>query len=107
MRYEGSNSRSHTPRGTNFRPPSIFALSDIEGSESRVLPHLISRGAMCLVDRAYMEWHPWSVGIKKEFLAALKACESKALHRDFSRMTNDDETYATDGKPWPSTRLCD
>ena len=43
----------------------------------------------------------------EEFLAALKACESKALHRDFSRMTNDDETYATDGKPWPSTRLCD
>jgi len=35
----------------------IVAKFDIEGAEHRALPHLIRTNTMCLIDRAYIEWH--------------------------------------------------
>ena len=32
------------------------------------------------VDRAFMEWHPWSVGIKRDFLATLLSRCGGELH---------------------------
>ena len=37
----------------------IFAKIDVEGSEFRVLPHLLLRQALCLIDFATIEWHDW------------------------------------------------
>ena len=79
---------------------------DIEGAEHRVLPHLLHTRAMCLINRVYMEWH--GSFMKSWFLDALmnqRHCEaghSKVLYKDFVATRNDDETYRTDGKPWPA-----
>jgi FkbM family methyltransferase len=39
------------------RPKSVFLKLDIESAEYYVLPHLLTHGALCLVDHLLVEWH--------------------------------------------------
>ena len=92
--------------GRDAAGTKIVMKMDIEGSEHRVLPHLMHTHAMCLVNRVYMEWH--GAAMRSWFMAQIaKSPCGPALSGDFRAMRNDDETYRNDGRPWPKTALCE
>ena len=107
---------------------------DVEGSEYRILPHLVLTQTLCLVDRAFLEWHPDNYAPKAAAVSAAQRYLTKreagveavstmlhaikgAIHEILDRGTKaddcrlqytflDDEEYLWDGKPWPNATLC-
>ena len=117
----------HELRGGSGR---ILMKLDIEGSEWTVLPELMASGALCLVQRVYIEYH--GADFNRMAQAKMQRRIQRAGYRvmggvlDHVRLelnatlstrpgaracgtslaTLDDETYLHDGKPWPQRPIC-
>lgn len=79
----------------------VIMKLDIEGTEWKVVPHLIKHGMLCedKIHSAMIEWHGW----------APHTIDETEIHRQLNsqkcnptKLINlDDETYLTDGQPLP------
>ena len=117
-------------RGTS----RILMKLDVEGSEYSILPHLVLTQTLCLVDRAFLEWHPSNYApsavataaarrhlIEREAgvaaVGTMMRAVNGAIHEILLGARNkfdcrlqstflDDEEYLWDGQPWPNTTIC-
>jgi len=117
-------------RGTS----RILMKLDVEGSEYSILPHLVLTQTLCLVDRAFLEWHPSNYAptavataaarrhlIEREAgvaaVGTVMRAVNGAIHEILLRARNksdcrlqatflDDEEYLWDGQPWPNMTIC-
>ena len=92
---------------------------DVEGLEYDIVPHLVRTQAICALHMAFLEWHP-AVISWQEHRSGLNAVESmiraeQQVVQELSRTSHhcavnltdlDDETFTTDGRPWPTASLC-
>ena len=99
----------HLRKADDGRPSKLVMKIDTEGTEYRVLPHLLARRAACLLDFIFLEWHPEPAPygsdrqreVRQMTMDALRTKPCKTAISDL-----DDETFLTDGKPFPSIRMC-
>jgi len=104
-REAGRNSqRARLPRG------KIVMKVDVEAQEWLLMPQLILSETLCQLDAVYIEYHwfverPWFFSWAQ---AASKAFQmsAEAKHCNTELINLDDETYASDKRPFPSTALC-
>ena len=94
------------------RPSRLVMKLDTEGSEYRLLPHLLAHNAACLVDRLYLEFHPPDTrnrGVEAEWKREVEEFAMHALGTPPCKTVAsvmDDETFLLDGKPLPDGRIC-
>lgn len=108
-------------RGKGALPPKVLMKVDIEGHEYALLPHLILTGALCKIDVAFYEHHPWGLlypipeeayvenGVLIEktrdiqflqyFLDYIESMDNKTCPLKLYDL--DDETYDTTIRPLP------
>jgi len=80
----------------------IFAKMDIEGSEFRVLPTMLTRGSLCLISGMSVEWHyGYNKGAPRNMDDILYFITSNSYDCDFWVFTGDDESYMDGGPPIP------
>ena len=115
--------RAGTPPGQ--RSGKILMKLDIEGSEWTVLTDLMDSGALCAVDRVFVEYHDADferIGAQagslrraalvtmRDAVRSLRATISAALRAEGSCPTRvvdlDDETFMRDPAPWPRGSVC-
>ena len=104
------------PRGDGGK---ILMKLDVEGSEDRVLLHLVRTRALCLVDLIAVEWHRpaphWfrddaATRLLSNVTVGVRALLQRLLPRRGCRTLltpADDETFYKDGRPWPSSAVCE
>jgi hypothetical protein len=87
--------------------PTILMKLDIEGGEYELIPHLLSRKALCPLDLIFLEWHNTETrgGEQNELL---KLMEDSLSEKTCSPVVSavDDETFLYDGKPFPDSDIC-
>jgi hypothetical protein len=95
----------------NRATSKIFAKMDIEGSEFRVLPTMLTRGSLCLISGMSVEWHySYNKGAPRNMDDILYFITSNSYDCDFWVFTGDDESYMDGGPaipdfPSPTRRL--
>jgi hypothetical protein len=85
----------------------ILAKMDIEGAEFHVVPHMLAKGSLCLIDKMMIEWHFRFIDASKvhPMLKSQEAFESNILFYTknaagckFNLVEIDDETYGGSGQ---------
>jgi hypothetical protein len=80
----------------------ILAKMDIEGAEFNVIPHMLAKGSLCLIDKMMIEWHFRFIDAEKvnPILKSQEAFESNiqfytqnAAGCKFNLVEIDDESY--------------
>jgi len=98
--------------------PTIVMKVDIEGSEFKVIPHMLLQGSLCRIDHAFVEWHhrlfaefreaypdiASAVENSTELVSLLKTVPELDKSCGIQIMKLDDESYKFDGKPFPERR---
>ena len=88
-----------------YSPKTVMVKMDIEGSEYKVIPHLLRRNMLCAdkISFMYMEFHNWAANgqllnrnIVREQMASQNCVSTLFIHVD-------DETYLHDGMEFPTT----
>lgn len=87
-----------------YSPKTVMVKMDIEGSEYKVIPHLLRRNMLCAdkISFMYMEFHNWAANgqllnknIVREQMASQNCVSTLLIHVD-------DETYLRDGMEFPT-----
>lgn len=87
-----------------YSPKTVMVKMDIEGSEYKVIPHLLRRNMLCAdkISYMYMEFHNWAANgqllnrnIVREQMASQNCVSTLLIHVD-------DETYLHDGMEFPT-----
>ena len=107
------------------RTRKILMKLDIEGAEWSVLTDLMESGALCAIDRVFVEYHDAdfdriareatslrraALGTMRDAVRSLRTSVAAALRADHSCVTHvvnlDDETFVSDPAPWPVGSVC-
>ena len=107
-RSESEKLHRHLPHASR-----IVMKIDTEGAEYVLLPHLLSRGALCAANLIFLEWHPTTQAngrrsptpeqqrVMQISTGSIQQCPNTALSNI------DDETFVMDGMRLPEARsLC-
>lgn len=87
--------------------PTMMMKLDIEGGEYELIPHLLSRKALCPLDLIFLEWHNTEARAREQD-ELLKLMGDNLSEKKCSPVVSavDDETFLFDGKPVPDSSIC-
>jgi hypothetical protein len=80
----------------NTNENKIVAKFDIEGSEYKVLPHMLAHGSLCLIDLALIEWHAKFAKIKENVGSMISWITTHAKGCRLKMSDLDDESFMHD-----------